>query len=308
MGTVPHPCVDIHTTPAPQPSIPPWFAESILIAGYLRGHGLLEALNTQVRFVRKRFGHYEVVDFLVLLFGYAISGERTLQAFFDRLQPFAEPFMALFERGTLPHRSTLSRFLAAIDSSMSGGLAESVCTSSFVWGWTQETIGGLWDRAGQRYLVFDIDGTREAARQRKLPVGPELPASHRRLDALCGPGYMGRRRGEVVRTRTTVLQMHTRQWLGSFAGRGNGNYRGELRQRCGSDELSCGLGIASMVWHCARGWAIWRWLGDCGYRGQWRAHRRTQAGLSLVGPSAGAGGACPRAGGDLHDTGKPGHL
>src|SRR5262245_1195594 len=115
MGAVPHPCVDIHTTPTPQPSIPPWFAEIVLIASYLRGHGLLEAFGAQVRLVRARFGGYEVLDFLALLFGYAISGERTLQAFFDRLQPFADPFMALFEREALPHRSTLSRFLADID-------------------------------------------------------------------------------------------------------------------------------------------------------------------------------------------------
>jgi hypothetical protein len=229
MGTVPHPCVDIHTTPVPQPSIPHWFAEIVLVAGYLRSHGLLDALSTQVHLVRKRFGHYEVLDFLALLFGYAISGERTLQAFFDRLQPFAEPFMALFERGTLPHRSTLSRFLAAIDSPCLQDLRAVFSTSSFLWGWTQETIGGLWDRSGQRYLVFDIDATREAARQRKLPTGVELPAARRRLEGLCGPGYLGHRRGEVVRTRTTVLQMHTRQWLGSFGGRGNGDYRGELQ-------------------------------------------------------------------------------
>jgi hypothetical protein len=199
------------------------------MAGYLRSHGLLDALSNQVHLVRKRFGHYEVLDFLALLFGYAISGERTLQAFFDRLHPFAEPFMALFERGTLPHRSTLSRFLAAIDDSCLEALRAVFVTSSYVWGWTRETIGGLWDRAGQRYLVFDIDATREAARQRKLPSGTELPAAQRRLDALCGPGYLGHRRGEVVRTRTTVLQMHTRQWLGSFGGWGNGDYRSELQ-------------------------------------------------------------------------------
>ena len=51
----------------------------------------------------------------------------------------------------------------------------------------------------------------------------------RRLDALCGPGYMGHRRGAVVRVRTSVLQMPTRPWLGSFGGRGNGDYRGELQ-------------------------------------------------------------------------------
>jgi hypothetical protein len=55
-----------------------------------------------------------VIDFLAVLFGYAISGERTLEAFYQRLQPFAVPFMALFERDRLPSRSALSRFLAAV--------------------------------------------------------------------------------------------------------------------------------------------------------------------------------------------------
>ncbi len=62
----------------------------------------------------RRFGHYEMIDFLAVLFGYAISGERTLEEFYERLQPFAIPFMALFERDRLPSRSTLSRFLAAL--------------------------------------------------------------------------------------------------------------------------------------------------------------------------------------------------
>src|SRR5579885_2454318 len=35
-------------------------------------------------------------------------------------------------------------------------------------------------------------------------------------------------RGAIVRTRTTVLQAHTHQWLGTFSGAGNGDYRGEL--------------------------------------------------------------------------------
>jgi hypothetical protein len=53
-------------------------------------------------------------DFLAVLFGYAISGERTLEEFYQRLQPFAVPFMALFERDQLPSRAALSRFLAAL--------------------------------------------------------------------------------------------------------------------------------------------------------------------------------------------------
>ncbi|GHO87174.1 hypothetical protein [Dictyobacter formicarum] len=86
------------------------------------------------------------------------------------------------------------------------------------------------DRAGNAWMVFDIDGTREAARQRALPQSDDLPPPFRRLDDVCAPGYRGRKRGEVVRTRTTVSQAHSFQWLGSFGNRGNGRYRKELRK------------------------------------------------------------------------------
>ncbi|SRR6266851_3401454 len=58
---------------------------------------------------------YPVIDFLAVLFGYEILGERTLEEFYQRLQPFAVPFMALFERERLPSRSALSRFASGID-------------------------------------------------------------------------------------------------------------------------------------------------------------------------------------------------
>jgi len=48
------------------------------------------------------------------------------------------------------------------------------------------------------------------------------------LSAVCAPGYMGRKRGEVVRTRTTLLQAHSHQWLFTCGAAGNGDYRGEL--------------------------------------------------------------------------------
>jgi hypothetical protein len=78
-----------------------------------------------------------------------------------------------------------------------------------------------------------VDGTRQVARQRALPCTPDLPPAQCRLDKVCAPGYTGRKRGETVRTRTTLLQAHTHQWGGTFSGAsgsGNGDYRGELRQ------------------------------------------------------------------------------
>src|SRR3989449_10033457 len=106
--------VRIQTSSESIPSPPSWFGEVVLMAAHLRKHDVLTKISAGVRFARRRFGHYEVIDFLAVLFGYAISGERTLQAFYEGLQPFAVPFMALFDRDQLPARSTLSRFLAAL--------------------------------------------------------------------------------------------------------------------------------------------------------------------------------------------------
>jgi hypothetical protein len=93
------------------------FEEVVLIAVYLRKHGVLSKISEGVRFARRRFGHYDTIDFLAVLFGYARSFERTLEAFYERLQPFATPFMALFGRDQLPSRSALSRGFPGADRS-----------------------------------------------------------------------------------------------------------------------------------------------------------------------------------------------
>src|SRR5205807_4096730 len=53
----------------------------------------------------------------------------------------------------------------------------------------EEQSAGLWDRQGSHWFVFDVDGTREAARQRALPQTADRPAPQRRLRPLCAPGY-----------------------------------------------------------------------------------------------------------------------
>ena len=231
MTSIANSSVKIQTTSESNLATPCWFGEAVLISRYLRKHGVLDKVNEQVRFARKRFGHYEVIDFLAVLFGYAISGERTLEDFYERLQPFAVPFMALFERDRLPSRSALSRFLAALTETPVEALGalflEDLLSRPLT---SNQQTGSLLDRTGHSWTVFDIDGTREAARQRALPQTDDLPPPFRRLDNVCAPGYRGRKRGEVVRTRTTVSQAHSYQWLGSFGNRGNGLYRTELRQ------------------------------------------------------------------------------
>src|SRR5437016_7138478 len=226
--------VQIQTSSELAPCAPSWFGEVVMVVTYLKKQGVLTKICEQVRFARKRFGRYELIDFLAVLFGYAISGERTLEEFYESLQPFAVAFMALFERDQLPARSTLSRFLAALTEEPVEALrtlflddleSRPLATDS-----NEKQTGGLVDRAGNTWVVFDIDGTREAARQRALPQTEDLPPSFRRLDEVCAPGYTGRKRGQVVRTRTVISQAHSYQWLGSFGNRGNGRYREELRR------------------------------------------------------------------------------
>lgn len=228
MTSIAYSPVSIQTTSQSVPSTPSWFGEVTIIAHYLTRLGMLEAIGEQVRFAR-RCGHYDVIDFVAMLIGYAISGERTVEAFCDRLHPFAPTFMALFGRERLPHRSTLSRFLAALDQATVEALRalflKDLLARPVV---SEKQPGGLWDRQGSHWLIFDVDGTRQAARQRALPQTSDRPPAQRRLGEVCAAGYTGRKRGECVRTRTTVLQAHTHQWVATFSGAGNGDYRGEL--------------------------------------------------------------------------------
>jgi hypothetical protein len=213
------------------PSTPSWFGEIVLISTHLRTHDVLTKITEQVRFARRRFGRYDVIDFLAILFGYAVSGEHTLEEFYQHLQPFAVPFMALFGRDRLPSRSALSRFLAALTEPSVEALHTLFLDDLLSRPLTPDRqTGSLLDRTGLSWSVFDIDGTREAARQRALPQSDDLPPPVRRLDGVCAPGYRGRKRGETVRTRTTVSQAHSYPWLGSFGNRGNGRYREELRK------------------------------------------------------------------------------
>jgi hypothetical protein len=217
----------IQISPESVPATPSWFAEVAVFAQVFSSTGLWKAIEEQVRFTRARFGQYDLIDFVAVLIGYAVSGEPTLEAFYARLLPFAEVFMALFGRHRLPHRSTLSRFLAALDAATLEALRtlfqkDLLARSPF------SSPGGMGDHTGQSWRVMDVDGTRATARQRALPHGEMLPAPHRRFDRVCAPGYTGRKRGEVVRTRTVILQAHTHQFLGTFGGPGNGDYRGEL--------------------------------------------------------------------------------
>src|SRR5216684_9390548 len=173
-----HSSLLIQITPESAPSPPSWLGEVAVEAPVLTQLGILGAIQPRVRFARARFGHYDTIDFVVVLIGYAVSGEPTLKAFYERLWPFAPTFMALFGRNDLPCHSTLSRFLAAFDQPSVEALRllfqeDLVARTPF-----GSPAGGLWDRLGNHWFLADIDGTKQVARQRALPQTKDLPAPH----------------------------------------------------------------------------------------------------------------------------------
>src|SRR6266550_5482818 len=126
MNSIADSSVSIQASSESVPATPSWFGEVALIIPYLRKQGVLAAISARVRLTRRRFGHYEVIDFLAVLFGYEIRGERTLEECYEQLLPLAQPFMALFDRERLPSRSALSRFLASLSLRGHRGLAHAL--------------------------------------------------------------------------------------------------------------------------------------------------------------------------------------
>ena len=185
-----------------------------------------------MRFARARMGDYEVIDFVVMLMGYASPRRTHLRGLLSTTASVCRILHGTFrenEAASCGHPFPLS---CSPGSRSCGGAAhplsrrDLVARSAFA-----SPPGGVWDRQGQQWTVMDVDGTKQVARQRALPQTADLPAPHRRFGLVCAPGYLGRKRGEIARTRTTILQAHTHQWLGTFGNAGNGDYRGECATR-----------------------------------------------------------------------------
>lgn len=225
--------VKLEAVETEQLRVPSWFGEAVLLGQYWLNSGLVGYLEEEVRVVRGRMGQYEVGDFVLLLNSYAISGERTLSDFYKALAPVKEVLMSVWGRSSCPCASSLSRFLAAV-----GPEAVSRLRELFEVDLGRNGVGvlqgiGMFDRAKDHSVVIDIDGTVSAARQRG--VGGDrshYPPVQRRSDRACAPGYKGRKRGDVSRTRTTIAVAQTSEWLGTYGGAGNGDAKGELEQAC----------------------------------------------------------------------------
>ncbi|MBP6833093.1 MAG: hypothetical protein KA978_20055, partial [Deltaproteobacteria bacterium] len=176
---------------------------------------------------------YVALDYLLVLLTFAVSDAPHLKALFAQLPPIASALAAVWDRATLPSRAALSRFLEAARPHHVRAFGAMLLDDLIDAGIPTEQAGGLFDRDGQRTLVFDDDGTYHGARQRELADDATRPPPLRRARDLCARGYYGGSgRGDVTRTRTTLQQAHTQEWLGCWSAPGNGHPFAQIEDAC----------------------------------------------------------------------------
>src|SRR5262249_60135133 len=75
MDALTPPPIEVRTCPDDVPSVPPWFAEVVVLARHFTQRGYLATISQHLRLARGRAGTFEVLDFVAILLGYAVSGE-----------------------------------------------------------------------------------------------------------------------------------------------------------------------------------------------------------------------------------------
>jgi len=240
---------DIDVTEHVQTRQPGWFQEAVMVLTLLARRGLPEVLAKHVRVERGKTPKYTTPDFILLIFAYAVSHHLNYNSFDhaaglpvlpsrtptdgdEEAVRVAHALMATWKRNEVPHRSAVSRWLAAVaseDLKHFRALSEAHADQSPL---TRLHHGGLIDRAGRHHLFFDLDPTGKGYRQRHLVQDELRPQPNRRAARAAKRGRTGRHRGEVVRTRTVLQQSHTGQLLGSWGKAGNADHYGDLEAAC----------------------------------------------------------------------------
>jgi hypothetical protein len=93
-------------------------------------------------------------------------------------------------------------------------------------------LEGLRDHAGDRWLVVDLDPTRMATLLHVEADDPTRPLPRHSRLRVAAPGYSGRKRADLIRSRMTAFLTHAGMWMLSIAEPGNGHRTPMLQAAC----------------------------------------------------------------------------
>lgn len=207
--------------------LPEWATEGAVHLEWMERRGVLKEVGKRLR-IRREGGYVglDVVIFLILFFGSRLS--VGIKEFGGRSRNYQRQLAALGGRRRLPAPSSVSRVLGAAEHRHARQLAPWLlldgCGAIEVLGHpSTRTL----DARGEQWHVFDLDPTSTVLRHRALPEMDDLPEPRRRSEQ-AKPGYMGRKRGEVKLSRTTLQHAGSGLWMGLWMGPGNGEQREEF--------------------------------------------------------------------------------
>ncbi len=194
--------------------LPGEFSKAAVLVEWLMQTETWQKLEKRFHINRKA-GGYVAPDFvLFLLLFFAFSTRLSLKDFGKRTAPYRRELGALCERVSLATPSSLSRGLQRVTPEqvreLMPWLLTEACNARDV---LRHPAAADYDTQGQRWDVFDWDGTRKGIRQRALVDDADYPAAERPGAQLGRPGYTGRKRGELVLGRAVLSHTGSGLWI-----------------------------------------------------------------------------------------------
>ena len=194
--------------------LPKDFSMGAVLVEWLIQTGTWQELDKRFR-VNRKAGGYVALDFvLFLLLFFAFSVRLSLKDFGKRAAPYRRELGALCERVNLATPASLSRGLQRVTPEqvreLMPWLLTEACNARDV---LRHPAAADYDTQGQRWDVFDWDGTRKGIRQRALVDNADYPTAERLGAKLGKPGYTGRKRGELVLGRAVLSHTGSGLWI-----------------------------------------------------------------------------------------------
>lgn len=193
--------------------LPCWANEGAVFIEKLVQTGIWTQIEEKVQVARPGgFVGIDVVLFFILFF--TANRPGGLKRFGDDIQRYQALLASLGHRKSLPTPSSVSRFLSQVTmSSMSKWATWLLLEACKAKELMLHPASVTYDTHGHSCHFFDWDATKKVIRHRALPEEGERPAAQRLSKELAEPGYVGRKRGDVVYSRAMLQHSGTGLWL-----------------------------------------------------------------------------------------------
>ena len=239
----------------PKNEIPAHLTEAALLLDFLNNAGTLDQIATRCRI--RREGGYCGADVVLFLLAYFAVGANTgLKRFYASALSSWSLLAGLGGRVRMPSPPAMSRALSSVHSAGMRTFHRWLLTEALdLTPLLTHPAVQYRDAKGRAWHVFHFDPTTPALRQRALPAREDRPDGERRANQLCEAGKSGRKRGEVLFTRSVLQHAGSGLWLDMGVEPGQGKQRKQLHSAIEAVVHVCkGIGHPSeMAVICADG-------------------------------------------------------